>query len=317
MNSTTKNPFGKVAVLYGGNSAERQVSLNSGKAVFEALLEAEIDAHLFDTATESLSSLKSRDFDRAFIALHGRGGEDGSIQGALECMGVPYTGSGVAGSVLSIDKVLTKNVWSAHDIPTAPYRVVNKGTYIAQDCQNILSELSSPVMVKPSLEGSSLGMAKANTESDLDEAIQRAFEFDSQVLVEAFITGDEYTVGVLGDSALPSITMKPASGFYDYEAKYHSTSTEYFCPSGLNEEDEKALQATALKAFSVLKCTGWGRIDAMRSQNGQFYLLENNTVPGMTNTSLVPKAALQAGLSFTDLVVKILSQTLTEQTSIR
>lgn len=298
--------YGKVVVLYGGKSAEREVSLASGAAVIKALKSFGIDVYGFDTAHENIAHLYKHKFDLAFIALHGRGGEDGSIQGLCESIELDYTGSGITGSALSIDKVLSKGIWLSKDIQTAPYSVVNKSTYLRKHCDAILQTTSAQVMIKPSLEGSSLGMSKAQDAEQLDQAIQKAFEYDDTVLVEAFITGKEYTVGILGDSALPSISMRPASGFYDYQAKYLSKDTEYFCPSGLSEAEEKALQALALKAFKALNCRGWGRVDAMQDNKGNFWLLENNTVPGMTNTSLIPKAAKQAGLSFTDLVLLIL-----------
>lgn len=315
--------FGKVAVLLGGNSAEREVSLASGSEVLLALKQHGIDAHHFDPNEQHVEML--RDFDRVFIALHGRGGEDGVIQGALESLGIPYTGSGVTGSAISIDKILSKLIWHAIGLPTAKYVVVNKDTFIDSQAENILESLGGTVMIKPSLEGSSLGMAKASDTSTFIDAIKKAFNFDSRVLVETFIQGPEYTVSILNGSALPSISMKSATGFYDYHAKYHTNTTEYACPSGLSDTEEKQIQTLALEAFKAVKAEGWGRVDIMRSgtvdaktnlPNGQFYLLENNTIPGMTNTSLVPKAAKQAGLSFTELVLAILQQTLPNNTAI-
>jgi len=319
--SITVSPetFGKVAVVFGGNSAERKVSLASGKAILDALNHCGIDAHGFDPKYRRICELKDEKFDRVFIALHGRGGEDGSIQGALELFGLPYTGSGVTGSALSIDKVLSKLIWHARKLPTAEYVVILKDEFKASDAAQILALIGSEVMVKPSLEGSSLGMTKATNEQELLSAIKTAFEYDSQVLVEAFITGPEYTVSILGTRALPSISMKAASGFYDYFAKYQATTTQYNCPSGLSDSDELYVQSLALEAFKALQGRGWGRIDIMRDRAvdnqgkpcGKFYLLESNTVPGMTKTSLVPKAAKQTGLSFEQLVVHILAQTLT------
>lgn len=310
--------FGKVAVVLGGNSAEREVSLASGKAILNALKGYGIDAHGFDTKHRKICELAEQQFDRVFIALHGRGGEDGSIQGALDLLHLPYTGSGVTGSALSIDKILSKLIWHALKFPTADYMVVSKNSFQACDTANILATLGHELMIKPSLEGSSLGMTKANSEDTLLNAIETAFEYDDKVLIEKFITGPEYTVSILGDDALPSITMKSASGFYDYYAKYQANTTEYHCPSGLNDADEKYVQALAIEAFKALQGKGWGRVDLMRDgetdQNGhpcgRFYLLESNTVPGMTVTSLVPKAAKQAGLSFEQLVLQILAQTL-------
>ncbi|MFT4652556.1 MAG: D-alanine-D-alanine ligase [Kangiellaceae bacterium] len=312
--------FGKVAVLLGGNSAEREVSLASGQAILTALNDYGINAQAFDPKHRNLCELVNEKFDRVFIALHGRGGEDGSIQGALEQFGLPYTGSGVTGSALSIDKVLSKLIWHARNLPTADYIVVSKNDFNASSASQIISTLGNAVMVKPSLEGSSLGMAKATNEQELLSAINTAFEYDTQVLIEAFITGPEYTVSILGKSALPSITMESASGFYDYYAKYQANTTQYHCPSGLSNTDESYVQSLALKAFSALQGKGWGRVDLMRdsatnSQGkpcGKFYLLESNTIPGMTKTSLVPKAAKQAGLSFQQLVVHILAQTLAQ-----
>ena len=313
MNKSEQLPpesFGKVAVLLGGSSAEREVSLASGKAVLNGLLEAGINAHAFDPKLKNVCELLNEGYDRVFIALHGRGGEDGSIQGTLDYLKLPYTGSGVTGSALAIDKILTKLIWHAQNLPIAPYHVVEKSAFSADMCKHILTRLGGAVMVKPSLEGSSLGIAKACDEDALEKAIKHAFTFDEQVLIEAFIVGPEYTVSILGKQALPSISMKSTHSFYDYDAKYNSTSTQYYCPSGLSDEDEAQVQEIALSAFKALQGKGWGRVDLMRDNKGAFYLLESNTVPGMTNTSLVPKAAKQAGLSFTDLVVAILTQTL-------
>ena len=310
--------FGKVAVLLGGNSAEREVSLASGTAVLKALHDYGIDAHPFDPKYRHLCDLVSEKFERVFIALHGRGGEDGSIQGALEQIGLPYTGSGVTGSALSIDKVLSKLIWHARGLPTANYMVVSKDSFSPEQAGNIVRQLGPSVMVKPSLEGSSLGMTQAKNEASLISAINTAFEYDKQVLIETFISGPEYTVSLLSGQALPSISMRSASGFYDYFAKYEANNTVYDCPSGLNEIDEAYIQQLCLDAFKALQGKGWGRIDVMRDGKvddkgnpcGSFYLLESNTVPGMTKTSLVPKAAKQAGLNFEQLVIHILSHTL-------
>lgn len=301
--------FGKVAVLLGGHSAEREVSLASGNAILNALHANGINAHAFDPMHRSITELVSEKFDRAFIALHGRGGEDGSIQGALEQMHIPYTGSGVTGSALSIDKILSKFIWHARNFPTALYEVIYQHEFTCSTdvCAEILVGLGGHVMVKPSLEGSSLGMADARTPSALLEAIRNAFVYDSHVLIETFIDGPEYTVTILGDQALPSIRMKAASGFYDYEAKYQSNTTEYFCPSGLSDEKEAQIRTLALNAFKALQGSGWGRVDLMQDKQGQFYLLECNTVPGMTEKSLVPKAASEADFSFDELVKIILT----------
>ncbi|MGQ8364794.1 D-alanine--D-alanine ligase [Glaciecola sp. 1036] len=302
--------FGKVAVLLGGDSAEREVSLASGNAVLSALQSAGINAHPFDPSIRSIYELVTDGFDRVFNILHGRGGEDGVIQGALQQLKIPYTGTGVLGSALAMDKVLTKLVWSARNLPTADYRVLEQTTYNPQECFDILKDLGGRVIVKPSREGSSIGMAIASTATELQEAIQAAFKYDDDVLVESFIVGPEYTVAILNGKALPSIRMTTPHGFYDYTAKYQSDTTEYYCPSGLPIHEEQELARLALTAFEMLSGNGWGRIDCMRDKQGNFYLLESNTVPGMTTKSLVPKAAKQAGLSFEDLVVQILSQSM-------
>lgn len=302
--------YGKVAVLLGGDSAEREVSLASGHAVLTALLEAGVNAHPFDPSTRSIYELVTEKFDRAFIILHGRGGEDGVLQGALEHFNIPYTGSGVLGSALAMDKVLSKLVWTARNLPTADYRVLDKQTYNASECEHILKDLGGAVMVKPSHEGSSLGMALAQTAAQLSRAVTEAFAFDDSVLIETYIDGPEYTVAILKGEALPSIRMTSPNVFYDYDAKYKTDTTQYFCPSGLPLADEQQLGRLALTAFEALNGKGWGRIDVMRHQNGTFYLLESNTVPGMTTKSLVPKAAKQAGLTFGQLVLTILEETL-------
>lgn len=301
----------KIAVLYGGRSAEREVSLNSGKAIANGLCESGYNAVLVDTKEVSLSELSQQGIDRVFIALHGRGGEDGRLQGALEYMGLPYTGSGVLGSALSMDKVRSKQIFVANELPTAAFRVVDKSTFEKQaDNTSLLTELldslGGRVMVKPANEGSSIGMAQAQTYKQLNNALQEAFGFDEQVLLEAWIDGPEYTVSILGGEALPAIHMETPREFYDYEAKYQSNSTQYHCPCGLEEQDELAIQALALKAFRATGAKGWGRVDLMRQPSGEWQLLEVNTVPGMTETSLVPKAAKQYGLSFKELVERIL-----------
>ncbi|RHW76711.1 D-alanine--D-alanine ligase [Colwellia sp. RSH04] len=302
----------RIAVLYGGNSAERDVSLNSGKAVASAIANKGYQVELIDTKGFDLSNLLKHKIDRVFIALHGRGGEDGCLQGALEYLGIPYTGSNVLGSALSMDKVRSKQVFTASDLPTAPYRVVNKSDFESlQQRQPALSELlqqlGGRVMVKPANEGSSIGMAQANNVAQLTNALEEAFGFDQQVLLEAWIDGPEYTVSILGEHALPAIHMETPREFYDYEAKYQSNSTQYHCPCGLNEEDEAVIQTLALSAFKATGASGWGRVDLMRNSDGTWQLLEVNTVPGMTETSLVPKSAKQFGLSFEELVERILA----------
>lgn len=296
----------KIAVLYGGNSAEREVSLNSGQAIANGLEQAGFDVVLIDTKFVSLTDLLSKKIDRVFIALHGRGGEDGCLQGALEYMGIPYTGSNVLGSSLSMDKVRSKQIFKACDLPTAPFAVVDKNDFEDLSLKTILTELGGRVMVKPANEGSSIGMAQAQTIEQLRNALIEAFGFDQQVLLEAWIDGPEYTVAILGDKALPAIHMATPREFYDYEAKYQSTSTQYHCPCGLSEQDENELKALSVKAFNATGAQGWGRVDIMRNNKGEWQLLEVNTVPGMTETSLVPKAAKVYGLNFSELVTQIL-----------
>ncbi len=297
----------KIAVLYGGNSAERNVSLNSGAAVAKGLIASGFSVELIDTQGFCLSDLTKQGIERVFIALHGRGGEDGCVQGALEYMNIPYTGSGVLGSALSMDKIRSKQVFQALNIPTAPFKIAEKSTYKTGDASQLLADLGQKVMVKPANEGSSIGMAMADNTDLLHEALTAAFKYDEQVLVEAWITGPEYTVAILGDKALPAIHMETPRSFYDYEAKYQSKSTQYHCPCGLNDEDEKALQSVALRAFEATGAKGWGRVDVMRSNDNGWQVLEVNTVPGMTETSLVPKAAKEFGLNFNELVTEVLT----------
>lgn len=296
----------KIAVLFGGDSAERQVSLQSGAAVCEGLELAGLNVQAIDTKNLDLSELTKQGIERVFIALHGRGGEDGCIQGALEYLGIPYTGSGVLGSALSMDKVRTKQIFKATGLPTANFAVVNRDEFDPTLSDQVIAKLGGKVMVKPAKEGSSIGMAIANNASELNAALQNAFVYDQQILVEAWLSGAEYTVAILGDKALPAISMVTPNEFYDYQAKYQSNSTQYLCPCGLDENIEEQLQALALKAFKATGAQGWGRVDAMQDAQGNFNLLEVNTVPGMTKSSLVPKAAKVAGYSFEQLVSKIL-----------
>lgn len=305
-----QDTFGKVAVMLGGDSAEREVSLNSGQAALKALLSKGIDAHPFDPAEQPLTALLTQKFDRVLIMLHGRGGEDGSLQGALQQLNIPYSGSGVLGSALAMDKVHTKQIWQCLGLPTAKYKIVDKSGFNVGSCGAIMEALGNIVMVKPAREGSSIGMAKVTSAKQLETAIQQAFEYDRHVLIEQFIDGAEYTVAVLNGRVLPSIRMSTPHVFYDYAAKYQDSTTQYFCPSGLAIEREQYLASLSLKAFDALSCSGWGRIDFMQDKYGEFYLLEANTVPGMTETSLVPKAALAADVSFVDLVVEILATSL-------
>lgn len=296
----------KVAVLFGGVSAEREVSLKSGAAVTSGLQRAGIDAHGLDTADYDVAQLDKDGFTHAFIALHGRGGEDGSMQGALEQLGIPYTGSRVLGAALAMDKIRTKQIWQAMGLPTARYRIVTPAEFNADVARQVMAELGSPVMIKPANEGSSIGMAKVVTAEELAAAVDNAFKYDQEVLIEQWIAGPEFTIAILGEEVLPVIQLKTPNTFYDYQAKYQSTTTQYICPSQLPKEQERQLQAYALKAFKAVGAQGWGRVDAMLDANGQFQLLEVNTVPGMTEKSLVPMAAKAAGYSFEALVARIL-----------
>jgi len=295
-----------IAVLYGGNSAEREVSLNSGQAIGKGLEEAGFNVVLIDTKTMPLTDLLTKKINRVFIALHGRGGEDGCLQGALEYLNIPYTGSNVLGSSLSMDKVRSKQIFKACDLPTAAFTVVNKIDFENLSLADILADLGGRIMVKPANEGSSIGMAQAQTVEQLRNALIEAFGFDTQVLLEAWIDGPEYTVAILGGQALPAIHMETPREFYDYEAKYQSTSTQYHCPCGLSESEENAIKVLSVKAFNATGAQGWGRVDIMRNSTGEWQVLEVNTVPGMTETSLVPKAANVYGLSFSELVTQIL-----------
>ncbi|SFE62867.1 D-alanine--D-alanine ligase [Nitrosomonas sp. Nm166] len=295
--------FAKVAVLLGGRSAERDISLQSGKAVLEALRQRDVDAHPFDPAEHALEALLHQGFDRAFIALHGRFGEDGTIQGALEWMRLPYTGSGVMASALAMDKWRTKLVWQAAGIPSPRYTLLQADS----NFEEIAETLGLPLIVKPAREGSTIGLSKVHRSQDLVKAYQLAAQHDALVLAEEFIAGKELTVAILGETPLPIVRIEIAGELYDYEAKYFSSHTQYFCPSGLPDELEAAIQAQALQAYKVLGCEGWGRIDLILDQTGQFYFLEANTSPGMTSHSLVPMAAGAAGISFEDLVIRILA----------
>lgn len=300
--------FGKVAVMFGGTSAEREVSLRSGAAVLAALQKQGVDAHAFDPKDQPLSALTSAGFDRVFIVLHGRGGEDGTMQGALQLMGLPYTGSRVLGSALAMDKIRCKWLFQAQGLPTARFLVAEAGKQL--NYQDILQQLAGKVMVKPANEGSSIGMSAASTAEELEQALAVAFKYDSDVLVEQWIQGREFTVSILNGKALPVVEMRTPRSFYDYEAKYQSNSTEYLCPAPLTADQTAFLQNAATAAFTAVGASGWGRVDAMLDQQGNFYLLEVNTVPGMTEKSLVPMAAKAAGLTFEQLVLQILEQTL-------
>ncbi|HWU66735.1 MAG TPA: D-alanine--D-alanine ligase [Methylophilus sp.] len=302
--SAYQQTFGKVAVLFGGRSGEREVSLKSGSAVLAALQRQGVDAHAFDPATHELSALKA--YDRAFIALHGRFGEDGTIQGALELMDIPYTGSGVMASALGMDKWRTKLLWTAAGVTTPNYVLMDDSSHV----ENVVTALGLPLFVKPANEGSSIGVSKVKQAGDLAAAYTLAKQSDPLVIAEQFVGGGEYTVGILGDTALPIVRIVPKNEYYDYEAKYLRDDTEYLCPCGLSAEQEKQIQAEALQAFKVLGCKGWGRVDFLMDEAGKHYFLEVNTSPGMTDHSLVPMAAKAAGMDFDALVVRILQQTL-------
>jgi D-alanine-D-alanine ligase len=296
--------FGKVAVLMGGPSAEREISLLSGNAVLAALVAQGVDAHAFDPKERALCDLSREGFARVFIALHGRFGEDGTVQGALETMGIPYSGSGVMASALAMDKWRTKLVWLASGIPTPRFRMVDAAT----DWMRVIAELGLPLIVKPAREGSTIGLTKV-TGADRDElalAYGEAARHDDLVLVEEFVTGVELTASILGARALPLIRIEAPQGNYDYHNKYFSDETKYFCPCGLAEPKEREIREAALVAFRIVGCSGWGRLDLILKPDGSFQFLEVNTSPGMTGHSLVPMAAKQAGISFGELCVEIL-----------
>ena len=300
----TARNFGKVAVLLGGRSAEREISLQSGQAVLTALLESGVDAQAFDPAQQSLEMLKHQGFDKAFIALHGRFGEDGTIQGVLEWLGIPYTGSGVMASALAMDKWRTKMVWQAAGIRSPRFEILQENSHFEQVAEN----LGLPLIIKPAREGSTIGLSKVHHKEDVAAAYRLAAQHDALVLAEEFIAGKELTVAILGETPLPVVRIEVAGDLYDYEAKYLSDATQYFCPSGLSAEQEKAIQQQALQAYRVLGCEGWGRVDLILDAADEFYFLEANTSPGMTNHSLVPMAARTAGIPFAELVLNILDR---------
>lgn len=300
--------FGKVAVLMGGISAERDVSLSSGAAIVKGLTASGIDAHAIDTNPETMGQLVAQGFDRAFIALHGRWGEDGVIQGSLQTMGMPYTGSGVLGCALAMDKVRSKQVWQALNLPTADYRVLRS----ENDLEGLIEQLGLPLFLKPAREGSSVGVGKVMRAEQLLESYRASAKYSDEVLAEKFISGAELTVAVLNGKTLPTIRMSTDNEFYDYDAKYQSDDTQYFCPAGLSDELEATVQELALQAFKALDCSVWGRVDLMLDEHQQPLLLEVNTVPGMTDHSLVPMAAAAKGLDFPELVLTVLESTLSE-----
>ena len=292
--------FGKVAVLFGGTSAEREVSLNSGSRVLAALQGQGIDVHAFDPATQTLDDLKG--YDRAFIALHGRHGEDGTIQGALEVMHIPYTGSGVLASALAMDKFRTKLMWQAAGLPVPEYALLNADSDFAE----IEEQLGLPLFVKPAREGSSIGVTKVKERGALKAAYEEAARHDPLVIAEKGVMGGEYTVGIVGDEVLPIIKIVPATEWYDYEAKYNRDDTQYLCPCGLPEAKEMEIRKGALEAFRILGGRGWGRVDFLMDEVGNHYFLEVNTAPGMTDHSLVPMGARVAGMEYPALVRRVL-----------
>lgn len=295
--------FGKVAVLMGGKSAEREISLMSGNGVLKALRAKGIDAHAFDPAERDVFDLRREGYARCFIALHGRGGEDGTIQGALEILGIPYTGSGVLGSAVGMDKWRTKMIWTANGLPTPRFRILTE----KENWQSVARELKLPLIVKPANEGSTLGLTKVFSVKELPAAYELAAKkYRDTALAEEFIDGPEYTASILGETALPLIRIEAPQGNYDYQHKYFTDDTKYHCPCGLPAKKEKELQALALQAFRVAGCSGWGRIDIMLDARKRPWLLEVNTSPGMTGHSLVPMAARAIGISYEDLCAKIL-----------
>jgi D-alanine-D-alanine ligase len=302
----TPQSFGRVAVLMGGRSAEREISLKSGRAVLAALQSLGVDAVELDVDKTVSERLRQDKFDRAFIILHGRGGEDGEIQGVLQSLQIPYTGSGITGAVLSMNKRLSKQVWQSQGLPTPKYVRLNRQS----NPQQIVEELGLPLVIKPVNEGSSIGMSKVTSVEALHQAINLAFDYDDEVIAEQWVHGAEYTVSILNGEALPVIRLTTPREFYDFEAKYLADSTEYLCPCGLSDADEKRCQQLAINAFNALNMSGWGRIDVMADQYGDFYLLEANSVPGMTDHSLVPMSARQAGISFENLVGQVLNSSL-------
>ena len=310
MSHNDNSDYGKVAVLMGGWSAEREISLLSGGAVLDALKQNEIDADGIDVGRDIAAVLGAGQYNRALIMLHGRGGEDGAMQGLLEVMGLPYTGSGILGSALAMDKLRCKQVWAAEGFPTPEYRVLET----EQDCDIVLQQLGLPLIIKPALEGSSIGMSKVEFEEELLPAFKLARECDGTIIAEKWITGSEYTAAILHHKVLPMIRLETDRKFYDYVAKYESDDTRYICPCGLDQAKEQELGTMMLNAFDAIGASGWGRVDFILDQDGQPWLIEANTVPGMTSHSLVPMAAKQAGIGFNELVIEILRSSYGRQT---
>ena len=294
--------LGKVAVLYGGESTEREVSLLSGKEVHQGLLDAGVDAHLYDTKEHSLFDLKNQGFEQVFIVLHGGAGEDGRVQAVLETMGLPYTGCGVMASAIGMDKLRSKLIWKAAGLPVPEFAVLQDDTDFAE----VEQRLGLPMFVKPTAEGSSVGVVKVSEAGKLADVYQELKQYRGDVIAEAFIGGGEYTCGILGETGLPCIKIVPKTEFYDYEAKYFRDDTEYLCPADLSDADEMQMRRYAEQGFKLIGGRGWGRVDFLRGVDGKLYLLEANTVPGMTTHSLVPKAAAQTGKGFSQLCLEIL-----------
>lgn len=306
IDQTLKQQLGRVGVLLGGQSSEREISLQSGAAVVAALAEAGVDHIAIDVGANAIADIQAAKIDRAFLALHGAGGEDGRIQAVLEYLQIPYTGSGVQASALGMDKLRTKQLWRGVGLPTPDFAVLQPGN----DWQRVLADLGGEAMVKPAHEGSSIGMARVQTAQDLAAAYTAAAQYDGSVIAERLIVGSEYTVAILNGEALSPIKLETDHRFYDYNAKYIANDTRYICPCGLSAERERELQELALAAFTSVGCEGWGRVDVMADKSLNFYLLEVNTAPGMTSHSLVPMAAKVSGLSFSELVLTILRASL-------
>ena len=298
--------FGRVGVLYGGHSSEREISLLTGTAIIKALQNQGIDTMAIDVKEHPIEAISKANLDCAFIALHGPGGEDGTLQGALEYLGIPYTGSGVMASALAMDKLRCKQIWKGIDLPTTDFASLNQAT----DWQQTIDSLGGCLVVKPACEGSSVGMSIAESAQQLKQAWELAYKYDAKVIAEPRLMGEEYTVAILGGQALPSIKIQANATFYDYEAKYLSDKTEYFCPSGLDAQREAELAQLCINAFKSIDGKGWGRVDVMTDLNGEFYVLEVNTVPGMTSHSLVPMAGKAAGMDFEALVLAILEESI-------
>jgi len=307
MKITDPRDFGNVGLLVGGDSAEREVSLNGGSAVFAALQRMQIQAEMFDGSADLFKAISAGGIDRVFNLMHGPGGEDGAIQGALQLMDIPITGTGLLGSAVSMDKVRSKWIWEQQGINTPPFVLLRKGGVLAGE---VIEKWGMPLFVKPAGLGSSIGISKVEQAEEIPAAIALAREYDENVIVEPAVTGNEYFAGILGDLVLPLIHIETPRSFYDYEAKYESDDTRYFCPCGLSPDVEKAMQDLSLEAFQALECSGWGRVDLIIDQSGKAWFLETNTAPGMTGHSLVPQAAEQIGIGFDELVWRILESSL-------